>query len=119
MQISTICMRKKSPVVRTCCLFPFLVMRENAMVFGGVDVASGGDSSPATVASRWLRRIGRGTSNMGFRSNLRESKLSDIIFANSLSNSASASGSRSSCCLVTTISSSKSKPGLRLPLAVG
>lgn len=82
------------------------------MVVGGVVVPSFGLSSPAVEASRCARRIGSGTSNIGLRSNLRESKLSDIIFASSLSKSASASGSRSSCWRVTKMSSSNSESGL-------
>ncbi len=65
--------------------------------FGGVDAPSVGLSSPAVDVSFCARRIGSGTSNTGLRSNLRESRLSDIIFASSLSKSASASGSSSSC----------------------
>lgn len=83
--------------------------------FGGVDVPSTGLSSPAIGMSFCARRMGRGTSNKGLRSNLRESRLSAIIFANSLSKSASASGSIASCCRVTVISSSKSESALGLP----
>ena len=87
------------------------------MVFGlgGVDVPSTGLSSPAIGKSLCARRMGRGTSNKGLRSNLRESRLSVIIFANSLSKSASASGSTASCCRVTIMSSSKSESALGLP----
>ena len=89
----------------TCCRLPFLVISENAIVFGGVAAPSLGESSAAFGKSRGARRIGNGTSNKGLRSNLRLSRLSDIIFASSLSKSASASGSRSSSWRVTTMSS--------------
>ena len=101
----------------TCWRLPFLVMSEKAMVLGGVEVPSLGLSSPAVFWSRGARRIGSGTSNKGLRSNLRESILSDIIFASSLSNSASASGSRVSSWRVTTMSSSKSESGFVSPFA--
>ena len=88
-------------------------------MFGGVAVPSLGLSSPAVDMSLGARRIGKGTSNIGFRSNLRESKLSDIILASSLSKSASASGSRSSSWRVTMISSSKSESGFASPFVKG
>lgn len=101
---------------RTCWRFPFLVISEKAMVFGGVAVPSFGLSSAAFPASRGTRRIGSGTSNICFLSNLRESMLSAINFASSLSNSASASGSCSSFWRVTTMSASKSESCLASPL---
>ena len=95
--------------ILACCLLPFLVIRENAMVLVSTNGAGADSSSLGSVGPRWILRIGIGTSKWFLRSNLRESRLSDIIFSNARSKSASTSGSSSSSGRVTTICSSSSE----------
>ena len=97
--------RCESAIV-TCARLPFLVMSENAIVFVGVGVVGSFSSSRSTAVSRWDLRTGNGTSNKVLRSNLRESRLSAIIFSKASSKAASASGSSCSSGRVTTICSS-------------
>lgn len=78
-------------------------------MFGGAFVVSG-LSLALSRAGRGL--MGRGTSNMVFRSNLLDSRLSATILSNARSNSASASGSLSSSWRVTKICSSSSSESL-------
>ena len=102
-------MTTSNPLHRhTCWRLPRLVNRLNAIVSGSVDNVVGRASLVSTVPLplRSFFLIGRGTSNIGLRSNLRESRLSAVNLASSRSNSASASGSRSSSWRVTTIFSS-------------
>ena len=98
----------------TCCRLPFFVISEKA-IFGGCRAPWVIASSAALGISRGAFRRGKGTSNVGLRSDFRASALSDTIFASSRSNSASASGSRSSSCRVT-MTSSKSESAFSSPL---
>lgn len=89
-----------------CCLFPFLVSKEKAILGAGAASAPLSPWSASELFSRGLDRTGSATSNTGRRSSFLDSKLSAIIFAYSRSKSASSSGSISSSCRVTMMASS-------------